>query len=106
MNREDVIKEFHRMWDTFPGIARLITDKHEIIAANETARKAGFTEGAFCARVGTPESHRNCLLGKMFRTGETQLQRFGEDRIKGWMPVDGFQDLCIHFAVVIPEEKQ
>lgn len=102
MNEETLIKEFHRMWDAFPGIARLLNRKHEIVAANEYARQNGFVEGTICYRVGLSESHRNCLMRQMFSTGQTQLQRFGEDKIKGWMPVEGNSEYCIHFSMTIP----
>lgn len=102
MEYESVIKEFHVMWDGFPGLARLIRSDHVILASNEIAKENGFVEGECCARIGSPETHRNCLLNKMMQTGESQTQRFGEKKIKGWSTVSGHPDLCVHFTIVIP----
>ena len=95
---------FHRMWDGFPGLARLIDRNHHVIAANPVALEKGFAPGCVCAKVGAPEIHRQCKLIKLFQTGEAQTDNVIEDRIRGWMPVEGYPDLSVHFAVMIPEE--
>ena len=74
-----------------------------VIAANETARKAGYLEGCVCAKVGRPESHKGCKMLLAMESGETQTQLCGT-RIKGWMPVAGCPDLILHFGILIPEE--
>ena len=100
----EVIGMFHRMWDGFPGLARLIDRNHHVIAANPVALEKGFAPGCVCAKVGAPEIHRQCKLTKLFQTGEAQTDNVIEDRIRGWMPVEGYPDLSVHFAVMIPEE--
>ena len=95
---------FHRMWDGFPGLARLIDRNHHVIDANPVALEKGFAPGCVCAKVGAPEIHRQCKLTKLFQTGEAQTDNVIEDRIRGWMPVEGYPDLSVHFAVMIPEE--
>ena len=57
MEKDNLVKSFHEMWDAFPGMARLISSNHEILAANDIAVNRGFIPGATCARVGKPESH-------------------------------------------------
>ena len=100
----EVIGMFHRMWDGFPGLARLIDRNHHVIAANPVALEKGFAPGCVCAKVGAPEIHRQCKLTKLFQTGKAQTDNVIEDRIRGWMPVEGYPDLSVHFAVMIPEE--
>ena len=100
----EVIGMFHRMWDGFPGLARLIDRNHHVIAANPVALEKGFAPGCVCAKVGAPEIHRQCKLTKLFQTGEAQTDNVIEDRIRGWMLVEGYPDLSVHFAVMIPEE--
>ena len=100
----EVIGMFHRMWDGFPGLARLIDRNHHVIAANPVALEKGFAPGCVCAKVGAPEIHRQCKLTRLFQTGEAQTDNVIEDRIRGWMPVEGYPDLSVHFAVMIPEE--
>ena len=102
---EALIASFHRTWDAFPGIARLIDRQHRILASNPMAAKAGFTVGAICAKIGEPTTHRECKMGKMFETGKSQTDQVIPGRIRGWFPVEGFPDFCIHFGLPISEEK-
>ena len=104
MVNDELIAAFHAMWDDFPGMARLIDEHHTVLAANQFAEERGFVEGATCVKVGDPSIHRRCKLRKMFQTGEAQTDRVIPDRIRGWMPVAGRDDVCVHFAVFIPEE--
>jgi hypothetical protein len=39
MEKDNLVKSFHEMWDAFPGMARLISSNHEILAANDIAVK-------------------------------------------------------------------
>lgn len=102
---EAVIHSFHQMWDGFPGLARLINKKHIIVASNKAAEEKGFTEEAVCARVGTPESHKGCRANVTLKTQTAQLDRPAEDRVRGWMPVEGYEELFVHFTLVVPEKK-
>ena len=79
---EALIASFHRTWDAFPGIARLIDRQHRILASNPVAEKAGFTVGAMCAKIGEPASHRGCKMGKMFETGKSQTDQVIPGRIR------------------------
>ena len=62
MDRERLIEAFYEMWDAFPGMARLISSNHEILAANDIAVNRGFIPGEICARVGKFESHMGSNL--------------------------------------------
>ena len=106
MTDEELVAQFHTMWDGFPGLARLIDAKHNVIAANPVACERGFVEGAVCAKVGGPEIHRACKLGRFFKDGQAVTDHVLEDRVRGWMPVEGRPDVCIHFAVMIPEDSE
>ena len=46
MDKEKLSGSFHEMWDAFPGMARLINSKHEILAANDIAINKGFIPGS------------------------------------------------------------
>lgn len=54
----DIICWFHRLWDGFPGMARLIDGSFNILAANDAARSAGFCEDLRCIKVGDHRSIR------------------------------------------------
>lgn len=103
MNDAELIEAFHALWDNFPGMARLIDRNHTVLAANPAAEAKGFVPDALCAAVGDPAIHRQCKHGKMFREGAAQTDAVLEDRIRGWMPVAGREDVCVHFALPLPE---
>jgi len=101
----EVIKWFHALWDAYPGMARLITKDHLILAANERAEKKGFREGTICARLKTASNHRACKMNRTLTTGEGQKDRIKEmpDNIRGWLPVAGYPELVVHFSIMVPE---
>ena len=105
MEDEKIIESFHLMWDTFPGLARLIDANHTVIASNPIAQSKGFVQGSTCAKVGDPASHRVCKLAKALQSGEAVTDNELSDRIRGWMPVPGHEDLCVHFAILLPTES-
>jgi hypothetical protein len=102
MDDTALIQAFHLMWDNFPGMARLINKKHIVLAANRIAEKKGFVSGALCAKVGAAEIHRGCKMAIVFKTGQPQVDTLLGDRLRGWLPVDGRQDVLVHFAVMLP----
>lgn len=103
MTDDELVTQFHEMWDGFPGLARLIDSHHAVIASNPAAQERGFVEGATCAKIGDPELHRECKLATFFKSGEAITDHVIDDRVRGWMPVEGRPDVCIHFAVMIPQ---
>ncbi len=104
MANEELVSAFHTMWDEFPGMARLIDKDHVVVAANPLAEKRRFVPGAVCAKIGDPAIHKGCKHRKMFETGHAQHDNVMPDRVRGWMPVKGYPDLCVHFAIPIPKE--
>ncbi len=99
--QNSLIESFHEMWDAFPGMARLINSKHEILASNQNAQDKGYIPGAICASVPSANGHRGCLLAKTLQTGEGQFDRPNEHLIRGWLPVADHSDIVIHFSLVI-----
>ena len=105
-NNEKLIAEFHEMWDAFPGMARLINNKHEILAANAAAQIKGFVPGAICARVSTPNAHKGCLLARTFQMGCGQYDQPHDHLIRGWLPVTGRDDVVVHFSLSLPAPSE
>ena len=101
--KEKIIQAFHQMWDNFPGLARLINSRHIVIASNKAAEEKGFTEGIVCARVGSPELHKGCMANLTLKTKTAQTDKKLGDRIRGWIPLEGYEDLMVHFTLPIPE---
>lgn len=101
MDQDQLIAQFHEMWDAFPGMARLISARHEILAVNDIALRRGFEPGLTCAKVGSPEMHRGCLLAKALETGEGCFDMPNEHLIRGWSPVQGVEGVVVHFSLSI-----
>ena len=99
--QNNLIESFHEMWDAFPGMARLINSKHEILASNQIAQDKGYIPGAICASVPSDNGHRGCLLAKTLQTGVGQFDRPNEHLIRGWLPVADHSDIVIYFSLVI-----
>lgn len=97
-----LIDAFHLMWDTFPGAARLIDKGHRVLASNKAARKQGLLEGQICARMGAPESHKGCLKAAALRSGEGRADRPAENKVRGWLPLECYEDVVVHFSLPLP----
>ena len=95
----EAIRAFHMMWDSFPGMARLVNKKHTIIAANAEAVAMGYTPGIVCATVKNPEMHRGCQLWAVLGDAEAKLDTETPGMLRGWLPVQDYPDLCINFML-------
>lgn len=98
-----LIKEFHRMWDGFPGLARLIDQQRQILAANQQAIERGFLPGTLCCQVKTQENHRECKLNRVLESGTAQVDAPSAGKIRGWLPVQGYSDVAVHFTLMAPD---
>ena len=103
---EELIRAFHLTWDAFPGPARLIDKGNHVLAVNQAAAAAGLTEGQVCAKIGTPESHRGCRKALALSTQTAQVDRPIENKIRAWVPVEGYPEVVVHFSVLLPECNQ
>ena len=99
----ELIEAFHKTWEKFPGQARLIDGKHHVIAVNAFAAKNGRTPGEICAAFGAPESHKGCRKAEAISTGEGKLDRPFAERVRGWVPLEGWPDVVVHFSLTVPE---
>ena len=103
---EELIRAFHLTWDAFPGTARLIDKGNHVLAVNQAAAAAGLTEGQVCAKIGAPESHRGCRKALALSTQTAQVDRPIENKIRAWVPVEGYPEVVVHFSVILPECDQ
>lgn len=101
----ELIQAFHLTWDPFPGVARLISNSNYVVAVNQAAKAAGFTVGQICAKLGSPEGHRGCKKTLALATRTARVDRPVENKIRAWVPVDGYPDIVVHFSMVLPEWK-
>ncbi len=91
------------MWDNFPGMVRLIDSKNKVLAVNEKAAAFGFVAEGNCARVGSPEIHRNCKKFAALKQQAAQVDRPSADKLRGWIPVEGYPEVVVHFTLGIPQ---
>lgn len=103
---EELIQAFHLTWDTFPGPARLIDKENHVLAVNHAAEAAGLTEGQICVKIGTPESHRGCRKAMALSTHTAQVDRPIPEKIRAWIPIEGYPEVVVHFSVMLPECNQ
>lgn len=102
---EKLIEAFHLMYDHFPEAAQLVHKSKRIVALNPACKAIGREGGMICARHGPPEAHNGCLADKTvkshsaaWKTGPKTTSD-GREPIIFWLPVDGYPDFYIHFAV-------
>lgn len=100
---EELARAFRQTWDSFPGAVRLIDKKNLTLACNKFAEEHGLAVGQICAKIGAPESHRGCRKSLALSTQEAQIDRPAEGKIRGWLPVEGYPDIAVHFSLALPE---
>ena len=103
---KELIQAFHLTWDRFPGCARLIDKGNNVLAVNQAAEAAGLTAGQICAKMGAPESHKGCRKALALSTQTAQVDRPVLEKIRAWVPIDGYPEVVVHFSVMLPECNQ
>ena len=96
---EEAAAAFHRVWDAFPGAARLVGADHIVRAANAPARRAGFAEGVDCRGVPTSNRHRGCQLARAAGPNGAACADVSGGLTRVWLPVEGRPDLAVHFSL-------
>ncbi len=103
---DELIQAFHLTWDAFSGTVRLIDKGNHVLACNKAAEVAGLTLGQICSKMGAPESHKGCRKALALSTQTAQIDRPIPEKIRAWVPIDGYQDVVVHFSVMLPECNQ
>lgn len=103
---EELIQAFKMTWDLFPGAARLIDKGNVTIAVNKFASEHGLEAGQICAKLGSPEGHRGCLKSVALKEHTAKIDRPVSDKIRGWLPIEDYPDIVVHFSVGLPEVNE
>lgn len=103
---EELIQAFHLTWNAFPGPARLINKENYVLAVNHAAESAGLSEGQICAKIGTSDSHKGCRKALALSSHTAQVDRPISEKIRAWIPIDGYPEVVVHFSVMLPECDQ
>lgn len=45
------------------------------------------------------------MASVMLKTQTAQLDRTVENKVRGWIPVEGYEELFVHFTLIIPERS-
>lgn len=102
----ELIQAFKMTWDSFSGAARLIDKGNVTIAVNRFASEHGLEIGQICAKIGAPESHRGCLKSAALKEKIAKIDRPSESKIRGWIPIEDYPDVVVHFSVGIPDVNE
>ena len=100
-----VIESFHLMYDDFPEPAMLIHKSREMLAVNKACKLLGVAPGMFCNKQGKPEVHKGCLADKALKAQCAAWMKYpapnrpDDSAIAFWLPVNGYPDIYVHFAV-------
>jgi hypothetical protein len=100
--RDVLEKAFHLMWGKFPEAVQLTYKDREVVALNEASLKLGRSTGTKCSSRGAPEDHRGCLANQAMSTQQAVFRKMvfkGKEIITYWLPIEGYPDYFIHFAV-------
>ena len=77
MEKAEVIKAFHLMWDIIRSRQCLLIKMRNIIAANKVAPSTGRIEGNKCALVEPLEQHKGCRAEEAWKNGEASYRKKG-----------------------------
>ena len=100
VNKEELVRAFHMMWDNYPEMVRLIDRRFNVIAGNPAYLRMGGQEGVKC-NTGDPALHRGCQAMNALKTQETKTL---SSEVEGmpwntfWIPVAGADDYYVHFT--------
>ena len=110
---QKVIEAFHLMYDHFPEPATLVHKSRQVMAANPACKLIGREPGMICAKQGSSEAHQGCLAGEVIKSQKARFRRIAIrtpekiDITAFWLPIDGYPDFYIHFAVsAMPQSGQ
>ena len=98
VNKEELVRAFHLMWDNYPEMVRLIDRKFNIIAGNTAFYKVGGQDGVKC-NTGDPAFHKGCRAMNALKTQETKTMSSEVEGIVWetyWIPVS--DDYYVHFT--------
>ncbi|MDR1702786.1 MAG: hypothetical protein LBR56_08410 [Sporomusaceae bacterium] len=98
-----VIEAFKLMWGNFPEPVILAHKTREIMAVNKACAKIGRAAGMNCAKIGSPEDHQGCRGNEALATGQAAVAKAnvgGKEMLAYWLPLDGYPEYFVHFAVV------
>jgi hypothetical protein len=98
-----LVEAFHLMWDNFPEPVRLIHKDRTILVLNKAGEKVGWQTGTKCSSIPPLEAHKICkaneaIKNHVYTYAETEGNLGGES-VYFWIPVDGYNDYFIHFAI-------
>ena len=100
VDKEDLVRAFHMMWDNYPEMVRLIDRRFNVIAGNPAYFQMGGQIDVKC-NTGDPAFHKGCQAMNALKTQETKTLRSEVEGITWeayWVPVSGASDYYVHFT--------
>ena len=97
---EEMIRQFHALWDSVPVQVRLIRGDHTVLAVNRAGEALGARCGLRCCDGGDPGQHLGCMAQAALEAGEA---RWGWNpagtKLRFWIPVEGAEGCYVHFSL-------
>lgn len=94
------------MWGLFPEPVFLIQKDRTILAVNQLAGKMGIPVGIRCSSLNveceTGHACKHCQANKALDSHQAIMERSNKNGVKifgYWIPVEGTDDLYVHFGI-------
>lgn len=107
--KPSLLEAFRLMWGNHPGPVLLIHKSRQILAVNDCARELGVPTGISCHTLYPSDTPcPGCLANLAVKKGEAVRQaayseRTGQFLDGYWVPVQGEEDIYVHFGNDISE---
>ena len=104
---DETIKSFKLMWDSFPHVVLLLEPSRSIQAVNRMGRDLGIQPGTKCYQLTQAKDvHAVCKADEALKEGQSRRSTGASNgRVLDsyWLPLEGDENLYIHFAIDITE---
>lgn len=104
----EIRRNFHLFWDNFPSPVMLVHKDRTILEANKAGQSLGCPVGTRCVDMGERKHHAGCRANAALReqAGVREvgcIEHLGVVMDSYWVPLNGSDDLFVHFGIDITE---
>lgn len=102
--KPEVIESFKAMWNLYPEPVMLVHKSRDIVARNKMAEEMGIPAGVKCHSLAGRDKicsgcKGNAALKKKEGLRKVSFNDLSDKCLDGyWVPVDGEEDLMVHFG--------
>jgi len=105
---DEIRRNFHLFWDNFPSPVMLVHKDRTILETNKAGQTLGYPVGTRCVDIGEKKHHAGCRANAALReqAGVREvgyIEHLGIVMDSYWIPLNGVEDLYVHFGIDITE---